>query len=434
MSAGRIFRRKKNGVERGPYWIAYYGPGVDGAIVEHRESTDTLDEKRAGKILRDRLAAVGAVKFGGDEFIRPRRVLVNDLLDDLEVDLAGKAYARTARSHAKNLRRLLGASDVRRVNWRTVKDYTTRRLSEVADRAPDENKDKATKDARATVDHETALLIRAFRLGKKSKKVSSVPDREALLERNGNARTLTIDAATFENLLGIIRRADDDFADWVEWFAATAMRPREISTLSHSDLVEGDGFRTITIRAENAKTREARTFPVVGPLAKIIERRLANRRIDCPLVFHANGRSFAHPSGGLPERFLRIWHAACEKVGLPMLPLKNEKRKSRRVSAFSVYLLRHHATRTLRAAGVPETVVMSITGHRSRSTFERYAIVDLTDKVDALVAAGEYVAAKKAKRSKLAVGSFGSVKNAEDDRAASESEHGHNTDTGGMIR
>ena len=200
------------------------------------------------------------------------------------------------------------------------------------------------------------------------------------------------------------------------------MRPRETSTLSWGDYTKrDDGYATLTVRVENAKIRESREVPIVGPLEAIIERRIARKRIDSPLVFHANGRSFEHPSGGLPERFLRIWHRAVEAVGYPMLAPADPKRKARRISSLRPYDLRRHAARALVAAGVPESLCIAIMGQKSASMFRRYAIVDSTDAANAFRSVGEYVSAQKGKRSKLLASAarFGT---------AGGSEHGQNTD------
>jgi integrase len=88
-------------------------------------------------------------------------------------------------------------------------------------------------------------------------------------------------------------------------------------------------------------------------------------------VFGKAGDSFVFTrSNGQPVRDFRgTWAKACETAGVPGLLFHD---------------LRRTAARNLRKAGVAEGVIMKIGGWRTRSVFERYAIVSQADIIEAL--------------------------------------------------
>ena len=80
------------------------------------------------------------------------------------------------------------------------------------------------------------------------------------------------------------------------------------------------------------------------------------RKRVIPWVFHRRGR-----------RILRIeaaWKTACEKAGC---------------SERLFHDLRRTAVRNLERAGVPRSIAMKITGHKTEAVYRRYAIVNEAD-------------------------------------------------------
>ena len=53
--------------------------------------------------------------------------------------------------------------------------------------------------------------------------------------------------------------------------------------------------------------------------------------------------------------------------------------------------------------GVPQSIAMRVTGHRSRSMFDRYDIASLDDKLEALHRAREYAKTRGGWRERLRV-------------------------------
>jgi len=119
----------------------------------------------------------------------------------------------------------------------------------------------------------------------------------------------------------------------------------------------------IRLRREAAKTGRGRTVMLEGDLADLIDRRWQARLFDkngkvrvAALVFHRDGE----PVGD----FRKAWATACQAAGVPDKLFHD---------------LRRTAARNMVRAGVPERVAMAVTGHLTRSMFDRYNSVNEDD-------------------------------------------------------
>jgi integrase len=81
---------------------------------------------------------------------------------------------------------------------------------------------------------------------------------------------------------------------------------------------------------------------------------------DCPYVFHDHGHRIVN--------YYKRWHRACQEAGLVGRILHDFRRT---------------AVRNMVKAGIPERVAMQISGHKTRSIFDRYHIVADTDLQEA---------------------------------------------------
>jgi integrase len=113
----------------------------------------------------------------------------------------------------------------------------------------------------------------------------------------------------------------------------------------------------IRLDPERSKTRTGRLLPMSQPLKEVLQRRVAARRLDCLMVFHREGDAEMND-------WWNAWKAACKLAALPGKRLHDCRRT---------------AARNLIRSGTPERVAIQLTGHKTRSVFDRYNIVSESD-------------------------------------------------------
>ena len=132
---------------------------------------------------------------------------------------------------------------------------------------------------------------------------------------------------------------------------------------------------------EETKNREGRQFPSIPELRTVLEGQRA--RVDT--IQKTTGRVvpaiFAREDGRPVRDFRRAWDTACRRAGFFRMEAVGEVKdgmppRTRTVSTKLVHDFRRSAVRNLIRAGIPDTVAMALTGHKTRSVFMRYAIVD----------------------------------------------------------
>jgi integrase len=299
---------------------------------------------------------VGADKIGAKTFVAPKqeRVTVSELLDALEADckLRGKDSPQF-RSQLKPTRERFGTWRALEVTSEAVDTFITELLD--------------VGKAAATVNRSTQLLTQAFQLAVDRKRLSSVPAIRHLSEK-GNERQGFFSELEFRRVVENLPIYLQDFA---RFGYLTGWRKGEIASLRWQD-VEGDIIR---LRADNSKNGEGRSVTLNGELEELIKRRRVARQVKtktgallAELVFHHDGQPIVD--------LRKAWATASRMAGVPGKLFHD---------------LRRTAVRNMIRAGVPEKVAMSISGHKTRSMFDRYNIIDEKDQREAMQKTQSYL-------------------------------------------
>lgn len=370
---GRIFSRKGSAF----LWCAYYLRGK-----EYRESTETTDPDKAAKFLKRRLKEVGADQIGKATFVGPQqqRIKVSTLLDALERDFKLRGIdSPQFRCQLKNIRDYFGSCLAVAVTPDSVDAYI------------EERREAGFKPA--TINRCTQLLGQAYKLAIEYKHLTTAPKIRHLSEKD-NVRTGFFSDSEFSAVESLL---PDHLKDFCRFAYMTGWRKGEIASLRWSD-VEGDLVR---LRGENAKNGEGRSVVLTGELARLIDRRKAARQVKTKSGVTLASHVFHN--GGLPiANFRKAWWSTCvgASVGTFICPTCNQSGTLHRCPECKIetyysgklfHDLRRTSVRNMVRAGVGEKIAMGISGHKTRSIFDRYNIVDEADLRDAMQRTQDYL-------------------------------------------
>jgi integrase len=338
---GAIYRRPNS-----PYlWVKYY---VNGRSV--RESTGTEKRKQAEDFLKRR---EGFVVNGAPIPPRADRIRYEEIAVDLRTYYAttGKRDLKEAEARLKHLDHFFAQARVVGITPDRITRYVQARQRQEA--------------ANGTINRELAVLSRMLRLGYKHGKVLRLEPIEKLTE--ADPRSGFFEADQYE---GVRRHLAPDLqvaaaiAHTFGWRTQSEILTRE---RRHLDLEAG----TLRLDPGETKNGKGRVVYLTPELKTLLAAQVA--RVDAlqrklgriiPFLFpHLTGKH----QGERRRDYRKAWATACKKAG---------------VAGRIRHDFRRTAVRNMVNRGVVERVAMAVTGHKTRSVFDRYHIVAPEDLKD----------------------------------------------------
>ena len=327
---GQIYKRGNT------YWIKYYRNGKP-----FRESSKSTKEADAKRLLKNREGEISQGKLPGVYFDKVTfDELSKEFIQDYRINKK-KSLDRAERS-VGHLLRFFKRDRVPTITSPRIKSYIEMRLEEEA--------------ANATINRELSALKRMLNLGARQTppKVDRVPYIPMLKENNVRKGFLE-----HEEFLAL-RKALPDFLKGLATFGyKVGWRISEIVGLTWNQVDLKSGI--VRLEVGTTKNNEGRTIYLDSELVEIFNTQW-NKRKDIGQLTHY---VFPNEAGsGKIVDFRKPWHKACTAAKLGHKIFHD---------------LRRTAVRNMVRSGIPERVAMMISGHKTRSVFDRYNIVSDAD-------------------------------------------------------
>jgi len=328
------------------WWIKFYDNGRP-----RYESSGSRKETDAKRLLSLRLGQVEQNNCPAPEAQKAR-------FEDLALSLENEYRANGRRSlghllvRIAHLRRFFGSMRAISITTDHAWKYIVKRQEE------------GTKPA--TINRELAVLKRMFSLAAKATppKVARVPFIPTLQENN--VRQGFFEYEEFERVRAAL---PEDLRPLVTFAYHTGWRKSEVINLTWRQV----DLHTGTVRLEpgTTKNKKPREIFLTGELLDVVQRQREIRDMlypDCLWVCFRDGKQI--------KSFRRSWMTACRKAG---------------VEGKIPHDFRRSAIRNMIRAGISDEVAMQLSGHRTRSVFDRYNIVSEGDRLEAANRLDQYL-------------------------------------------
>ncbi len=331
---GSVYKRGDN------FWLCYYRNGVP-----IRESAKTTERKKAEKLLQQRLAEIQTGNFSG---LAVEKITVQELADDFFRDLRineRKAIDDVQRRVKLHVLPFFGHLKAVNVSSAIVAKYVDQRQQEGS--------------AAATINRELAALKRMFRLGQQQTppKVKQLPYIPQLKE--SNVRKGFVEDHQYTLLAAATSKHGLWLRSIFECGYVYGWRAEELKTLRVNQVNLQD--RTIRLWSGETKNDQGRVVTMTQKVYQLLSQCVVGKKPDDYVFTRDNGQQVID--------FRIAWINCCEDAG---------------VEGLLFHDLRRTAVKNMVRAGIPEKIAMMISGHKTRSIFDRYAIFNQRDIAEAV--------------------------------------------------